>query len=260
MAPLSPVCQINPTYEICVTADPPELTNKDAEVTVKGDKPTIKGERSPKWIKKQRKEGRKVHRVECMSGSFHRSIQLPFEFESYEIKGSRVFFYPVTGGFSRSLVNFAAGAATPLASIITDVLIALTVLLFTPLLYFLPQATLAAIIVAAVANLIDLKTLRLADRDIPRRADPWGRDWHRGGGLSIALYLWRTSRPHMAEVGRVAETEHFRNVLRHEVQTHPDVLAVRVDESLYFANTAFLEDELLARVADQPRINHLVRS
>ncbi|MFG5383614.1 sodium-independent anion transporter [Yoonia sp. R2-816] len=62
----------------------------------------------------------------------------------------------------------------------------------------------------------------------------------------------------MAEVGRVAETEHFRNVLRHEVQTHPDVLAVRVDESLYFANTAFLEDELLARVADQPRINHLV--
>ncbi len=62
----------------------------------------------------------------------------------------------------------------------------------------------------------------------------------------------------MAEVGRVAGTEHFRNVLRHEVQTHPDVLAVRVDESLYFANTAFLEDELLARVADQPRINHLV--
>ena len=62
----------------------------------------------------------------------------------------------------------------------------------------------------------------------------------------------------MAEVGRVGETEHFRNVLRHEVQTHPEVLAVRVDESLYFANTAYLEDELLGRVADQPQIKHLV--
>jgi len=178
--------------------------------------------------------------------------------------------YPVTGGFSRSLVNFTAGAVTPLASIITAVLVAVTVVLFTPLLYFLPKATLAAIIMVAVANLIDIKTFREA--------------WHynkadaasliatfvavltlgievgivAGAGLSIALYLWRTSRPHMAEVGRVGSTEHFRNVLRHEVQTHPEVLAIRVDESLYFANTAYLEDEVLARVADHPEINHLL--
>ncbi len=178
--------------------------------------------------------------------------------------------YPVTGGFSRSLVNFAAGAVTPLASIITAALIALTVLVLTPLLYFLPQATLAVIIVVAVANLIDLKTLREAW--VYNKADAasliatflavliigieLGIVF--GVVLSIALYLWRTSRPHMAEVGRVGQTEHFRNVLRHEVQTHPEILAVRVDESLYFANTAYLEDELLARVAERPEIKHLV--
>ena len=178
--------------------------------------------------------------------------------------------YPVTGGFSRSLVNFTAGAVTPLASIITAVLIALTVLLFTPLLYFLPKATLAAIIMVAVANLIDLKTFREAW--VYNKADvasliatflavlTLGIELGivAGAGLSIALYLWRTSRPHMAEVGRVGKTEHFRNVLRHEVQTNPQVLAIRVDESLYFANTAYLEDEVLARVADHPEIDHLV--
>lgn len=178
--------------------------------------------------------------------------------------------YPVTGGFSRSLVNFTAGAVTPLASIITAALIALTVLLLTPLLYFLPKATLAAIIVVAVANLIDTHTLREAWRYNKADAASLIATFVAvltigielgivfGAGLSIALFFWRTSRPHMAEVGRVEGTEHYRNVLRHEVQTHPDILAVRVDESLYFANTAFLEDELLARVADHPQIKHLV--
>ncbi len=178
--------------------------------------------------------------------------------------------YPVTGGFSRSLVNFTAGAVTPLASIITAVLVGITVLLLTPLLYFLPKATLAAVIVVAVANLIDFKILR----------ETWAYNKTDalslivtfvavltigiemgiviGAGLSIALYLYRTSRPHIAVVGRVGETEHFRNVLRHKVHTDKDILIVRVDESLYFANTAYLEDELLARVADQPQINHLV--
>ncbi len=178
--------------------------------------------------------------------------------------------YPVTGGFSRSLVNFTAGAVTPLASIITAVLVGITVLLLTPLLYFLPKATLAAVIVVAVANLIDFKIVR----------ETWAYNKTDalslivtfvavltigielgiviGAGLSIALYLYRTSRPHIAVVGRVGETEHFRNVLRHKVHTDEDILIVRVDESLYFANTAYLEDELLARVADQPQINHLV--
>ncbi|MDU8944194.1 SulP family inorganic anion transporter [Ovoidimarina sediminis] len=178
--------------------------------------------------------------------------------------------YPVAGGFGRSLVNFTAGAVTPLASIITAGLIAITVLFLTPLIYFLPQATLAAIIVIAVFDLIDVKALR--DAWAYNRADAaslmvtfaavlsvgveLGIVF--GAALSIALYLWRTSRPHMAEVGRVGETEHFRNVLRHKVTTDPKVLMVRVDESLYFANTAYLEDALLARVSERPEIEHLV--
>ena len=178
--------------------------------------------------------------------------------------------YPVTGGFSRSLVNFTAGAVTPLASIITAVLVGITVLLLTPLLYFLPKATLAAIIVVAVANLIDVKILR--ETWVYNKTDALSlivtfvavltigieMGIVFGAGLSIALYLYRTSRPHIAVVGRVGETEHFRNVLRHKVHTDDDILIVRVDESLYFANTAYLEDELLGRVADQPQINHLV--
>jgi len=178
--------------------------------------------------------------------------------------------YPVTGGFSRSLVNFTSGAVTPLASIITAVLIGIAVLVLTPLLFFLPKATLAAIIVVAVANLIDIKTLR--ETFAYDRADfmsliatffavlTLGIELGivAGAGLSLVLYLWRTSRPHMAVVGRVGDTEHFRNVLRHEVHTDPTVLAIRVDESLYFANTAYLEDEILARVSDNPDIKHLV--
>lgn len=62
----------------------------------------------------------------------------------------------------------------------------------------------------------------------------------------------------MATVGRVGQSEHYRNVLRHEVQTEPDILAIRVDESLYFANSAYLESKLLADIADQPKIKHLV--
>lgn len=155
-------------------------------------------------------------------------------------------------------------------SIITAVLIALTVVLLTPLLYFLPKATLAAIIVVAVASLIDFKTFK--ESWAYNKADAVSLvatfvavltlgveiGIVVGAAISIALYLWRTSRPHMAVVGRVGETEHFRNVLRHEVITHPQMLMVRVDESLYFANTAYLEDELLAQVADRPEIEHLV--
>ncbi len=178
--------------------------------------------------------------------------------------------YPVTGGFSRSLVNFTAGAITPMASIITAAFVAATVQYFTPFLYFLPKATLATIILVAVISLIDTKTLREAW--VYNKADAaslvvtflavLGLGVETGilfgAGLSIVLYLWRTSRPHMAVVGRVGETEHFRNVLRHQVATQPELLLVRVDESLYFANTAYLEDELLARVADSPEIEHLV--
>jgi SulP family sulfate permease len=178
--------------------------------------------------------------------------------------------YPVTGGFSRSVVNYTAGALTPLASIVTAVLIALTVVFLTPLFYYLPKATLAAVIVVAVATLVDFSTAREAWRY--NKADALSlagtflavlsfgieEGILAGAAISIGLYLWRTSRPHMAIVGRVGETEHFRNILRHKVHTCPHVQAVRVDESLYFANTTFLEDQMLQLIADEPEVEHIV--
>ncbi len=177
---------------------------------------------------------------------------------------------PITGGFSRSVVNFDAGAQTPAAGVYTAVGIALATLLFTPALHYLPQATLAATIIVAVSSLIDLQTLR--------------RTWHysrfdfsvvlitllatlgagveagliAGVATSIALYLFRSSRPHVAIIGQVPGTEHFRNVLRHEVNTSEHVLGVRIDESLYFANARFLEDCINEAVAKQPKLAHVV--
>lgn len=178
--------------------------------------------------------------------------------------------YPVTGGVSRSSVNFSANANTPLASIITASVIALTVIFFTPLFYFLPQACLAAIIVMAVSSLLDFGTLQRLW--IYNRADAiaWLTAFFAvlitsvekgiliGAAISIILHLWRTSQPHIAVVGRVGETEHFRNVLRHNVKTCPHILAVRVDASLYFVNTKYLEDYVLKAVTDRPEVKNLL--
>jgi len=178
--------------------------------------------------------------------------------------------YPVAGGFGRSVVNFSAGARTPLASILTAALVALTMLLLTPLLHDLPRAALAAIIIVAVAGLVDIASLRQAWRY--NRADAaamlltfaavlWlGVEEGIIVGIvtALALHLWRSSRPHIAVVGRLGDSEHFRNVLRYEVTTLPHLLLARVDESLYFANAAYLEDFLLGQVADRPQITDLV--
>jgi SulP family sulfate permease len=178
--------------------------------------------------------------------------------------------YPVTGGVSRSVVNFSAGANTGLASMITGLLVALTVVFLTPLFYFLPQTCLAAIIITAVYKLIDLGHLqRLWAYD---RADAlaWlvtfatvmalgvqqGVIW--GGLLALGLHLWRTSHPHIAIVGRLGQSEHFRNVQRHPVTTSPEVLAVRLDESLYFANAKYLETFLNQAIADQLAVKKIL--
>jgi SulP family sulfate permease len=178
--------------------------------------------------------------------------------------------FPVTGGFSRSVVNFAAGANTGLASIITAFLIALCVLFFTPLFYNLPQSALAATIITAVLGLIDIKTLQHMWRYNIADALCFLITFITvivlgvevgilvGVLTSIALFLWRTSFPHIAVVGRMGDTEHFRNVLRHQVKTYPGIVAIRVDGSLYFANTKYLEDFILQTIADCPEIQHLV--
>lgn len=178
--------------------------------------------------------------------------------------------FPVTGGFSRSSVNFQAGANTPVASIITAVLVAVTVAFLTPLLHDLPNAVLASIIMVAVVALIDVETLRHAWRY--SKADAlslvgtfaavlvFGIETGLAIGVAIAivLYLWRTSRPHVAVIGRVPGTEHFRNYLRHDVLRSKAVTAARIDESLVFANAAWLEDWALGFVADNPESKHLV--
>lgn len=178
--------------------------------------------------------------------------------------------YPVNGGFSRSVVNFNAGANTGLASIITASLMTLTVLLLTPLFYYLPQAVLAAIIMVSVFSLINLAALKYVWRynkaDALALLITFGTVLALGvevGIISgvittILLFLWRTSRPHVAIVGRLGESETYRNILRHPVKTCPQVVAMRVDESLYFANTKFLEECVLGLIAERPEVKHLV--
>ena len=178
--------------------------------------------------------------------------------------------YPVTGGFSRSVVNFEAGATTPLASVGTATLVALTVAFLTPMFYYIPHAVLAAVIVVAVASLVDWRMPFRLWRS--NKADAFALvvtfvavfalgieiGVLVGMGTSLGLFLWRTSRPHIAVVGRVGNSESFRNVQRHEVTTHPAVLAIRVDESLYFANTKYLTDALLDQVAEHRAVEHLL--
>ncbi|NNE40711.1 MAG: solute carrier family 26 protein [Marinicaulis sp.] len=178
--------------------------------------------------------------------------------------------YPVTGGFSRSSVNFQAGAATPLASIITAGLIALTVLFLTPIFYFLPKAVLAAIIITAVAGLVDWR--------MPKRL--WRYDRAEamsvivtflavltfgveigivaGVVFSILVFLGKTAKPHIAIIGRVGTSEHFRNILRHEVHTDPKILMMRIDENLYFANSNYFEEQILHAMANHQSAENVV--
>ena len=178
--------------------------------------------------------------------------------------------YPVTGGFARSVVNFDAGADTPAAGAMTAMGIAIAALFLTPLLASLPIATLAATIIVAVLSLVNFGTLRNVWRY--SRADfaamaativvtlSFGVEPGvvAGVGLSLALLLWRTSRPHAAIVGRVPNTEHFRNVDRHEVITDPRIVTIRVDESLTYLNARWLEEHVLEVVAERPEVRHLI--
>ncbi len=178
--------------------------------------------------------------------------------------------YPVTGGFARSVVNFDAGAETPAAGAFTAFGLAIAAVALTPLVYYLPNATLAATIVVAVLSLVDFsilkKTWSYSRADFAAVAATilltltLGVEIGVASGviLSIALHLYKTSKPHVAEVGLVPGTNHFRNINRHEVATDARVLTLRVDESLYFVNARFLEDLILDRVAEADALRHVV--
>ncbi|PLW81581.1 sodium-independent anion transporter [Kineobactrum sediminis] len=178
--------------------------------------------------------------------------------------------YPVTGGFARSIVNFDAGAATPAAGIFTAAGIALTALFFTPYLAYLPNATLAATIIVAVMSLADFSILKrtwdyglsdfiaVAITIVVTLALGVETGVACGVLVSLALHLYKTSRPHIAVVGEVPGTEHYRSIDRHEVITRSDILSVRIDESLYFANASFVESRLYALLDERPDVRHVI--
>ena len=178
--------------------------------------------------------------------------------------------YPVTGGFARSVVNFDAGAETPAAGAYTAVGLAIAAVALTPLVYFLPKATLAATIIVAVLSLVDLsilkKTWDYSKSDFSAVAATilltllLGVEIGvaTGVAISVLMHLYKTSRPHVAEIGLVPHTQHFRNIKRHSVETDPTVLMLRVDESLYFANARFLESLILERVTEGCAIRNVV--
>jgi SulP family sulfate permease len=178
--------------------------------------------------------------------------------------------FPVTGSISRSAVNFAAGANTQLASIITAGLLALALVAPTGWLALLPLPVLAATIIVAVLGMLDLSTLRTAWRY--DRADAAALLATAAGvlvlgveagvvvgvALSMGALIWRASRPHIAVLGRIAGTEHFRNVERYSAETAPGLLMLRVDAGLFFGNVEAVNERIEDELAVYPDTRHLV--
>ncbi len=177
---------------------------------------------------------------------------------------------PVAASFSRSALNFSTGARTPLAGVVSALLVASTALWLTGLFHDLPKAALAALIVSAVAPLIDLagfrRTLAYSRSDGLTFATTFvavllmgvERGLLLGALLALATYVWRSGRPHMAVLGRLPGSEHFRNVNRYAVESWPHLLLLRIDESLYFANVSRVEQYILEALAARPEVTDLV--
>jgi len=177
---------------------------------------------------------------------------------------------PVAGGFSRTMVNFSAGARTQMAMLIAAAILGLAVIFFSPWFANIPKSALAAIILVAIFRLVRIRHI----------IHTWRYD--RGDGmaelatllgvlilgieegitlgiiLTIGSHLRKTSHPHIAVVGRIPDTEHFRNIKRHSVETWHHLLLVRIDESITFANINYIEDYLAAELRRQPNTKHVV--
>jgi SulP family sulfate permease len=187
------------------------------------------------------------------------------------VVGSFCQSFPVSGSFSRSAVNLAAGAVTGMSSVVTGVIVLATLLVFTSLLYHLPQSVLAAIIMMAVVNLVNLDAIRHI----------WKAQWHDGlvaaatfattlvlaphldtgiligAALAIVLYLYRTMRPRVVVLGRHADGT-LSDATMHDLSTSKHVIAIRFDGSLYFANVPYFEDAVLEQVARNPEARYLL--
>jgi SulP family sulfate permease len=178
--------------------------------------------------------------------------------------------FPVTGGFARSVVNFDAGAATPAAGALTAIGIALATMFLTPYLYFLPKAVLAATIIVAVLSLVDFSILKTSwaysKSDFIAVAATIVMTLFLGVEIgvstgvaaSVLLYLLKTGTPHLAEIGLVPGTQHFRNIQRHKVITSPHILSVRLDENMFFINAAALGRFITARRAQNSALSDVI--
>jgi len=188
------------------------------------------------------------------------------------IVGSFSQAYPSSGSFSRTAVNASMGATSGLSAVFTALVVALTLLFLTPLLYHLPQAVLAAIIVMAVGGLVNVEAVKHA----------WKAHKHDGAaaivtfaatlffaphldngilvgaGLAIVLFLLRTMKPRVALLGR------FKDGTLRDIKVNPDlptsehIMAMRYDGSLYFANISYFEDAVLEALADHPKAKYVL--
>lgn len=178
--------------------------------------------------------------------------------------------FPVTGSISRSAVNFAAGANSQLASIITAVLLGVALVAPNGWLALLPLPVLAATIIVAVLGMLDLSLLRTAwhyDRAdaaalVATAAGVLGLGVEAGVVVGVALsmgaLIWRASRPHIAVLGRIAGSEHFRNIDRYSAATAPGLLMLRVDAGLFFGNVEAVNERIEDELAAHPATRHLV--
>lgn len=179
--------------------------------------------------------------------------------------------FPVTGGFSRSAVNYESGARTGMASIFTGLFIVLTLLFFTSWFYYLPRAILAAIILVAVYGLIDFKEAKHLFQ--VKKVDGItlivtfmatlviGIEMGILIGIlfSLGVFIYRSAKPHMAELGYVKGMDDYLNIERFpEAETFDDVLMIRIDAPIYFANMAYIEEHLRERMIEHRHLKHVV--
>ncbi len=178
--------------------------------------------------------------------------------------------FPVTGSLSRTVINADAGAKTPMAGILSSLFIVAVSLYFTGFFTNLPLTVLAATIIVSIWKLVDFQAFK----------ETW--NYSKADGLAMwitffavlfidistgliigivstfILLLWRVSRPHIAVIGLVEGTQHFRNVQRHHVETNPHILSIRIDENLTFLNANTLKSFLIQQISHKLELKHVV--
>ena len=188
------------------------------------------------------------------------------------IGSSLVGGFPVAGSFARTVVNFSSGATSQIASLITAGFVLITLVGFGWFFYYLPKSVLSAIIILSAWQLIDwhgiakifafniTDTVTFIFTFVAVLVLGVESGIMIGIGISFVLLIRSSSKPHIAIVGRWQGTAHFRNVLRHDVDVLPHVLAIRIDESFYFVNSRYIETFVLNKVADNPELEHILLS